>query len=92
MSKYQLRKHAFTAVSSNEIRSLESLWDFFAVYLLDQFGEYMVIGLFKRLELSIQLNGASIFFKVTAQDTLECWLTEESWIGLSRETPISSLC
>ena len=44
----------------------------------------MIIGLFKRFEFGVQLNGASVLFKVIAQDTLECWLTEKLWIGLSR--------
>ena len=32
---YQWRNHAFAAISPDEIRCLERLWDFFAVYLLD---------------------------------------------------------
>ena len=83
---YRWRKHAFAAISPDKISSLERLRDFFAIYLLDQFGKHMIIGLFKRFELGIELDGASTLFKVTAQDTLECWLTENFWIGLSRET------
>ena len=88
---YQWRNHAFAAISPDEIRFFERLCDFFAVHLLDQFGQHVIIGLFKRFEFSVQFNGLSILFKVTAEDTLECWLTEKSWIGLSQETPISSL-
>ena len=46
----------------------------------------MIIGLFKRFEFGVQLDGASILFKMTAQDALERWLTNEPWIGLPRET------
>ena len=45
----------------------------------------MVIVLFKRFEFGAQFDGAPILFKVTAEDTLECWLTAKSWIGLSQE-------
>ena len=65
-SKYQLRKHTFTTVGPNEIRSLEHLWDFFTVQLLDQFSEHMVIGLFKRFKFGVQFNSASILFEMTA--------------------------
>jgi hypothetical protein len=63
---YQWRNHAFAAISPDEIRCLERLWDFFAVHVLDQFGQHMIIGLFKRFEFGIQLDGASILYKVTA--------------------------
>jgi hypothetical protein len=55
---------------------------FFAVYLLDRFCQHTIIGLFKRFEFGVQLNGASILFRVTAQDALECWLTEFCWMGI----------
>ena len=82
--EYQWRNHAFATISPDEIRSLERLWDFFAVCLLDQFGQHMIIGLFKRFEFGIQFNSTSVLFNMTAQDTLECWLTDKLWIGLSR--------
>ena len=62
---YQWIKHAFGAVSPNEIRSFDCLRGFFAVQLPDQFGQHVVIVLFKRYEFGAQLDGAPILFKVT---------------------------
>jgi hypothetical protein len=64
--KDQWRKHTFTAIGPNKIRSLERLRDFFAVQLLDQFCQHVVIVLFKRFEFGVQLDGGPILFKVTA--------------------------